>query len=358
MRTAHHTRRVAAIDDAGRGILLEQPVPAPEPGQVLVRVCAASISPGTELNLAKQLRQGEPAPVPLPHPFGYQNSGVVEAVGAGVERLRPGDRVACLGGGYAYISDWAVVPQNLCCPLPEGVSFEQGAFANLVLTALQAMRRAGTALGERVLVVGAGLVGQLAAQLARMGGMEVMVWDALDARLALARRCGAHATANVAREDARAAADAFTEGQGFDTAVLAIGGEGTQAFQDVLNVMAVSPDGHQTGRIVLVGGLKLCLQGGAGIGNVDVLGSARTGPGYHDPAWEHGRTSYPPVFVRWNTQTSLAWAHRQIERGELRIDPLITHRYPLAQVREAVDLLIDQPNEALGVVLANQPDQA
>ncbi len=344
-------RSVAVIDAAGRGACIQQACPPIEPGQVLVRVEAASISSGTEMNIPMMIRRGEQSPVPLPRHLGYQNSGVVEEVADCVTALRPGDRVTCLGGGYALAADYAVVPQNLCCPLPEEVSFEEGAFANLVLTSLHALRRGEPELGQNLLVVGAGVVGQFAAQFGRIAGLNTMVSDTLPMRLDYALQTGAHATVNVAKESLHERAMEFTDGFGFDVAIVAIGGEGTQVLKDIGEVMKLSPDGHRMGRIVLVGGLHVTLQGGAGIGNVEIVGAARTGPGYHDPEWEHGRREYPETFVRWTTRSNLQWAMKLVTRGDLKIKPLITHRLPLAEVGQAVEMLIEQPQECLGIAL-------
>ena len=83
---------------------------------------------------------------------------------------------------------------------------------------------------------------------------------------------------------------------------------------------------------------------------MDVRSAARTGPGYHDEDYEHGQ-AYPPVFVEWPTQRNMAECMRAIADGKLLVRPLITHEIELERVDEAVDLLVERPQEALGVVL-------
>ncbi len=104
------------------------------------------------------------------------------------------------------------------------------------------------------------------------------------------------------------------------------------------------------GRIVIVGGARIEHGFAAALGNVDVRSAARTGPGYHDEAYEHG-AGYPPVFVEWPTQRNLSECLRAIAASRLQVAPLITHRFPLEQVGEAVDLLVETPERALGVIL-------
>ena len=105
-----------------------------------------------------------------------------------------------------------------------------------------------------------------------------------------------------------------------------------------------------TDRIVIVGGARVSHGFAAALGNVDVGSAARTGPGYHDEEYEHG-AGYPPVFVEWPTRRNLAECLRAMADGRLRVEPLITHRFRLAEIAAAVDELVERPEGALGVVL-------
>ena len=176
-------------------------------------------------------------------------------------------------------------------------------------------------------------------------------WDMSAGRLETAKGLAADAVANPRDEAMLEQCKAFTAGLGFDAAILAIGGDGTPALEQVKTVMKVTPDGHAMGHITLVGGLTTTSQWGAGMGNLDLHSSARSGPGYHDDAWEIGQTAYPQVFVRWTTQTNMQLALRMIADGRLRVDPLITHRLPLDAIDDAIASLVEQPDKTLAVVL-------
>ena len=117
-----------------------------------------------------------------PSPLGYSSAGVIVEAGARVSGLRPGDRVACAGAGHAVHAELNQVPANLCARLPDTVSFEAGAFATVGSIALHAVRQAETSIGERIAVIGLGLVGQLACRLLLAAGCEVVGVD-LDAEL-------------------------------------------------------------------------------------------------------------------------------------------------------------------------------
>ncbi|OQA00403.1 MAG: putative ABC transporter ATP-binding protein [Planctomycetes bacterium ADurb.Bin412] len=249
-------RRVLAIDGRGEFVVIEQPVPELAPGRVRLRVRASLVSPGTELG-GVPARRANPKPDAAPQPFGYSNAGEVVALGEGVTRFRVGERIACIGAGYAQHASEAVVPQNLCIALPDELSFADGAFGMLAATALHAVRRAGPEIGEHFLIAGLGPVGQLSAQWARAAGTHVMAWDRLPLRLEVARKYGCDRAVNVAEEDPVAAAAEFTRGHGMDAGIIAFGGDGTEAFKQIVRTLKLSPDTHRMGRVVIVGGASI-----------------------------------------------------------------------------------------------------
>jgi threonine dehydrogenase-like Zn-dependent dehydrogenase len=136
--------------------------------QVLAKARADGIS-STLATVRARLEQ--------PSALGYSAAGVVRAVGSTVRGLVPGDRIACGGGDYAVHAEVVSVPGNLCVRLPDNVGFSEGAFATVGAIALHAVRQADIRLGERVAVVGLGLVGQLAGRLLRAAGATVVGVD-------------------------------------------------------------------------------------------------------------------------------------------------------------------------------------
>jgi len=342
-------RQIGAIDGHGRGVAIEEDIGGPEPGQILVRVGSSLISPGTELGGVRDRRQN-PDPEQAPRPFGYANAGTVQAVGEGVSQHQVGDRVACMGAGYAQHADLACVPQNLCVPLPAGLSFEHGAFAHLAATGLNALRRGQPQFGENGMVIGLGLLGQLTAQLGQLCGCHMMGVDRLPMRLQMAADAGVEYVVNAAEADPVDDVRKVTDGLGMDFGVIAFGGPATAAFEQIYNALKETPDGHRMGRIIIVGGAQIDHGFAAALGNVDVLSAARTGPGYHDEAYELGG-DYPRVFVNWSTQRNLRECLRAMVDGRLKVDHLITHRFDLDDIGGAVDELVERPEAALGVIL-------
>ena len=342
-------RRVLTQDGAGQFAVAPEPMPELRPGTVLVEVKSCLISPGTELGGVPDRRKN-PDPSREARPFGYGNAGVVLAVGEWVEGIEPGMRLACMGGGYAQHASHAVVPVNLTCPMPEGQPFDEASFAHLAATALQAIRRTQIEFGQNVAVFGLGIVGQVAAQLARLSGAHVMAVDRLAMRVDVAAKCGADLAVNAAEEDPVEKAASFSRGHGMDAAIIAFGGDATEAVDQIVGMLKTAPDGHKMGCITIVGGARFESSFPTRFGNVDSRPSSRPGPGYHDEEWEHGR-DYPPVFVPWTTRRNIEECLRSAAEGGLQLEPLITHRLPLAEGPMACDLLVEHPEEAIAVVL-------
>jgi threonine dehydrogenase-like Zn-dependent dehydrogenase len=343
------TRRVVTIARTGHVAVRTEPAPAPGPGQLLVRVRASLISAGTELGAwTGKARPADPEP-PW-RPFGYQNAGEIAAMGEGCKGYAVGDRVACMGAGFALHSDYACVPVNLATPLPKGISDEEGAFAALAPTAMHAVRRGEVTFGEDVAVLGLGLVGQLCAQVCRAAGARVVAFDPYPLRAERAKQCGLE---HVYAETGDAAVERvkqITDGRGLDCAIIAFGGDATAALQSVVKMMQEAPDTHRMGRIVIVGGARVTHGFGADLGNLDLRSAARTGPGYHDPAYENG-ADYPSAFVRWTTQAHLRLFTRWLTEGKLNAKALVTDRYSIKDADRACYALMDAPQQHLGVIL-------
>lgn len=342
-------RKCAAITGDGHIVIEETDVPEVGEGELLVEVHASLISPGTEMGAVIARRKKPRQDIP-PQPFGYSNAGVVIAKGKGCDEFEVGMSVACIGSGYALHATHAVVPKKLCAAIPEGVSYEEASFVHLAATALQAIRRAELQLGEYVAVLGLGIIGQVVCQLAKLCGAYVIAFDKLPMRVSLARELGADEAVDLTQKDPISVAINFTDGFGIDCGIIAFGGDATEAFEMLLRMMKVAPDTHRMGRIVVVGGCNARLSFPVQFGNMDIRASSRTGPGYHDEAWERGR-DYPPVFVRWDTHKNMSLILRLIKEGKLNVRRLITHEFNLDKAADACELLIEHPDVALGVVL-------
>ena len=348
--SALNIRRVAAIDGAGRFILLKEEIPGPKPGEVLIEVKASLISPGTELGEIPRMRKN-PRSGDKPRKFGYSNAGIVIKQGQGCEDIPLGLEVAGMGGDYALHSDYTCIPRNLLVPKPKELSFEEAAFAHLGATAMQAIRRAELQIGENFLIVGLGIVGQLAVQMGKLCGTHTMGMDLIPMRLDLAKRGGADLVINPQEKNPLEYADEFSRHYGLDCALIAFGGDATGVMKQIPQKMKTTPDTHRMGRIVIVGGANFQTSGlPISMGNIDIRLTSRTGPGYHDAKYEHG-SDYPKTLVQWTTKRNMEEVLRFAAAGSINLKMLITHHIPLDKFSAGAEILVTSPDKALGVIL-------
>jgi len=223
--------------------LAERAVPAlSSPTGLLVRLKAAGVNPVD----TKLRARGVLVPDGLPAVLGCDGTGVVEAVGGRVARFKPGDPVwfchGGLGGPEGNYAEYALVDESIAQPKPGSLDFVQAAAAPLVLiTAWEALYdRADPAAGKRVLIhAGAGGVGHVAIQLARLAGARVCTTVSSPQKAELVRALGAECVINYREENLVAAVMAWTEGKGVDVALDTVGPE---VFDQTLPTMAYGGD--------------------------------------------------------------------------------------------------------------------
>lgn len=343
-------KRLAAIF-TGNGEVKARTEDLPElkNNEVLIKVHASLISPGTEMGSIKEKRE-KPTPEEEDKNFGYANAGEILEVKGEVKNLKVGMRVAAMGGGGAHHANYANVPVNMVVPIPDNVTYQQATYACLAATSLQAVRRADIKLGEYGMILGQGIVGNLAAQLCQINGAHVMGWEGFPARIAISNQCGIKHVVNFRDANPEEISQTFAAPYGMDFAIMAFGGAGTKAFNSIKQCMKVSQDGHIMGNVVLVGGCMVEIGGGAHTGNLNIKISSRTGPGYHDSEYEYGK-DYPNAFVQFTTQRNLREIIDLIATGRLLVDPMTTHTFPLTEIGKAADLLINSPDKAMGIIL-------
>ncbi|HSW29480.1 MAG TPA: zinc-binding alcohol dehydrogenase, partial [Longimicrobiales bacterium] len=359
---------------AGAATVTDVPAPAVQPGCVLVRNAASLVSAGTERTavefakkslLAKARSRPDlvrkvldkartDGPVPAlqaaltrldqPLALGYSCAGVVLEVGEGVEGVRAGDRVACAGAGYACHAEVVCVPRNLVALASDAVALEHAAFATVGAIGLHGVRLAGVELGERVAVVGLGLIGLLTVQMLRAAGARVLGVDLDPARVKLALDLGADAA--VVPAAAGEAALALSGGVGVDAVLITAG---TSSNEPIELAGRIARD---RGRVVVVGAVGMDLPRPPFFEKELSFRVSRSyGPGRYDPVYEEGGVDYPVGYVRWTENRNLQAFLEMVASGAVRVEPLITHRIPIEQGARAYGLLTSAAEAPLGVVL-------
>jgi predicted dehydrogenase len=305
------------------------------------------VSTARKQGLANTLRKVQ-SKLDTPIPLGYSSAGVVVEVGEQVHEVRVGDRVACAGAGYANHADYAYVPRNLLAKLPDGVSMEAGAFATVAAIALQGVRQAAPTLGERVAVLGLGLIGQLSVQLLRANGCRVLGFDPNPQRARLAEELGAH---RAVSEDLEGAAARFSDGEGLDAVVVAASSPSADPLERAGEISRLR------GRVVVVGLVGMEVPRSLYYRKeLDLRMSMSYGPGRYDPDFEERGFDYPIAHVRWTEQRNLGAVLDLVADGRLRVERLVTHRFPIDQALAAYDLISTGREPYLGVVLGYGAD--
>jgi predicted dehydrogenase/threonine dehydrogenase-like Zn-dependent dehydrogenase len=369
-------KQIAQYQD-GRLELQDVPLPTAPPGGILVRLTHSVISVGTEKMKVEQARmnllqkaRARPDQVrkvldtahtlgwraalekvrnrlEIPSPLGYSAAGVVEAVDVANTRFRAGDRVAIGGAECAFHAEYAAVPDMLAAHVPEGVENWQAAYTTIASISLQAVRQLQPALGERVLVVGQGLVGLLVTAFLRASGARVMALDVAPARRALAQAMGAEKVVIAGQQDLRQEARAWTDGYGIDAAVLAASAETNGPTEQALEVL------RDRGRLVVVGKTKVDLPWEYAFGKeIEVRFSRSYGPGRYDPAYEWAGADYPIGYVRWTEQRNFEACLQLMRTGDLDVAALTTRRAPFAQALQVYQHLMGAGGSSeAGVIL-------
>ncbi len=279
-------------------------------------------------------------------PIGYSSAGIVMAVGELAGGFKPGDRVACGGGDYANHAEIVYVPGTLCVPVPDEVDLDEAAFATVGAIALQGVRQSGAVLGDRVAVIGLGLVGQLTVQLLRAAGCEVAGIDPDSARCTLAAGFGAGTVTSDSGDAAVRSLLAATGGQGYDAVIL------TAATKDDGPVRLAGQIARDRGTVVIVGDVGMNMPRSPFYEKELTLKLSRSyGPGPLRPLYEELALDYPPGYVRWTEQRNMAEFIRLIAERQIDVKILITHRFAIDAAAEAYAATTERESGSLGVLL-------
>lgn len=337
----------------GRNDVRMETVPMPKigRGELLVRVHTCGIC-GTDL---KKIATGSHS---APRIFGHETAGMVAAVGEGVEKFRPGDRVVVFhhipcgdcyycrhktfaqceiykkvgctagfepsGGGFAEyvrVMDWIV--RDGTVRIPDRVSYEQACFLEPVNTCLKGIERLDVSPEDTILVIGQGPIGILLSALAKRAGATVITSDLYPQRLKIARDLHIGNVIDASRLDTVCEIRNQTEGRGADAAILAVAGDGLIPMA----MDAVRPGG----RVML---FAQTVHGEAMIDPAAVCVDEKTLLGSYSASVDLQEESV-----------------RFVMDGEMDLEQLISHRFPLTKSLEALDLAAHPQPDSMKIVI-------
>ena len=287
--------------------------------------------------------------------LGYSSAGVVLEVGAGINEFVVGDLVACAGAGYASHAEVNWVPKNLCVKIPPNVSCESAASVALGAIALQGVRLAEAKLGERVAVIGLGLVGQLVAQILHAAGCVVWGLDPDPDRVRLARELGADFACENRDWEQSPWSALCQHGHGADAVIL------TAATRSAEPIELAGRLARDRSIVALVGDVRTDIPRELYYKKELELRYSRSyGPGRYDPEYEECGRDYPYAFVRWTEKRNMEAFLELVAQQKVRVEPLLTHRFNIAAASEAYRLLSGERKEKyVGILLtyADAPPQ-
>jgi L-iditol 2-dehydrogenase len=354
---ASHTRSIpttmmAAVYRGVNDVRLETvPVPQIGAGEILIRVHTCGVC-GTDL---KKIATGSHS---APRIFGHETSGIVAAAGQDVRDFHPGDRVVVFhhipcrecyycrhktfaqcptykkvgctagfepsGGGFAeYVRVLPWIVRHGTVRIPDGIAFEQACFVEPVNTCQKGIEALRLDPGEQVLVIGQGPIGIILSVLARRAGASVITSDLYAERLKIGESFGLELTMDAARTNVVERVRELTEGRGADAVILAVGGNTL-----IRSAMDAARPG---GRVLLF---------------------AQT---------QHGEAVVDPAAICVD-EKSLVGSYsasvdlqeesvRFVMTGEMNLERLISHRFPLQQASAALDLASHPQPSSMKIVI-------
>lgn len=366
----------------GAAVVADVPAPGVEAGQIVVRVARSCLSVGTEMSGIRHsaiplwkrvLRQPEKVTAAVrmvatngwqrtwslieqqrdaAHPTGYSAAGIVVEVGAGIDDIRCGDRVACAGAQFAHHAEFIRVPRNLCTLVPDNLDWDAASTVTLGAIALQGVRRAQPTLGENFVVIGLGILGQLTVQLLRAHGCRVIGVDVDRARIDLATQLGMNLGIDPDQGDDTEQVARLTDGIGADAVII------TAATPSDAVVATAFRMCRKKGRVVLVGDVGLHLNRADFYAKeIDFLISSSYGPGRYDHRYEEQGLDYPVAYVRWTENRNMAEYLRLLGENRVRVQQLVSASFPVAQASAAYASLSSATAGRPMMVLLSYPEQ-
>ena len=354
------------------------PLPKATAGRVVVRTEASLVSVGTEkamFELARKSLLGKARARPdlvkkvvdkvrtdglletwrqvsgrldTPVQLGYSSAGSVVKVGQGTSGFRTGDRVACTGSGYAGHAEVVSVPARFCVGIPDNVDFESASFVALGGIALESVRMAHAELGSRVVVIGLGLIGQIAVQLLNAAGSHVFGIDIDAVKAKLAMDHGAEQTAvSTSAVSVTDMVSRWSGGHGADAVIIMASTETNEPLERAAEMC------RERARIVATGMVGLEVPRSEFYDKeLELVVSRGWGPGLYDSRYAGaGSVDYPLPYARWTAERNAQEFLSQMSKGHISTRRLISHRFALEDAPSAYEMILDGSQAYLGVVL-------
>lgn len=355
----------------GDTFIAESPVPQVLPGHLLIKTKKTLISPGTERMLVefgksnlieKALKEPHRvievvnkiktdglfstfeavnSKLDTPIPLGYSNVGIVEEVGEGVIGFNVGDRVVS-NGSHAEV---VCIPENLCSKIPENVCDEEAVFTIISSIGLQGIRLLKPQLGEKIVVIGAGLIGILTSQLLNNSGCDVLAVDYDEKKLEILQKHGIATCCINKGQNIIDFANSFSKNRGVDGVIITASSSSNQIISEAAQIS------RKRGKIILVGVTGLNIKREDFYQKeISFQVSCSYGPGRYDKSYEEEGNDYPFSYVRWTEKRNFEAILDIFDSNKLDVKNLISSEYDFENVNDAFDELLTNKS-ALGILI-------
>ncbi|MBA7509005.1 Inositol 2-dehydrogenase/D-chiro-inositol 3-dehydrogenase [subsurface metagenome] len=280
------------------------------------------------------------------NPIGYSASGIVLETGKNIKNFKPGDRVACAGDKIANHAEFIAVPENLAVKIPQNLSVKAASTVTLGSISLQGVRRCSPTLGENIVVIGLGILGQLTLQMLKVAGCHVIGIDLEKSRIEKAIKLGLDAgfspdKVNVVEEVIR-----NTDGFGADAAIITAASKGSEVINQAMEMC------RKKGKVIVVGDVNLNIKREEFYKKeLDLLISTSYGPGRYDERYEQKGVDYPYAYVRWTENRNMQEYLKLLSENKIEIEPLIERIYKVEEVSKAYEELKSISEKPLIVLL-------
>ncbi|WP_299127633.1 bi-domain-containing oxidoreductase [uncultured Winogradskyella sp.] len=287
-------------------------------------------------------------------PLGYSCAGEVIEVGEGVTEFEVGNKVACAGVGYANHAEVVSVPTNLCVKIDDNANLKDAAYNTLGAISMQGVRQADLRLGESCVVIGLGLLGQLAALILKASGVTVIGIDVAEAAVKQAvdnNVVDLGFTRNTAGVEEQI--QNITKGHGADAVIIAAA---TTSLDPINFAGAIA---RKKGKVVVLGAVP------TGFDRdpfwyrkeLELKMACSYGPGRYDLNYEEKGIDYPLPYVRWTEKRNMEAFQNLITTNKIDIGYLTTHEFQFDNAKAAFDLVVSKEEPFTGIALKYDVDR-
>lgn len=267
-------------------------------------------------------------------PLGYSSCGEVINISEDIENIKIGDCVACGGAGYANHAEYIFVPKNLFCKVPKNVDLIDASFTTVGSIAMQAVRLLDSQIGEKVLVIGLGLVGQLAVQILNAYGINTFGIDIDKNKVNKGKESGLKGGSLIDSPDLDEKVNFFTENKNFDGVIISASTDSNKPIELAGRYC------REKGRVVVVGQVSMNIPRDYYYRKeINIVISRSYGPGRYDSKYEEKGIDYPYGYVRWTENRNMESFLDLIGNRRIDMKKLISKVYGLNDYMKAYECI-------------------